>query len=82
VSNNGGGGGGGVMGGQLMSGMSAGQLAVLHRLAMLRVTATLEKHSPSHRTGRSWSESQQASNSTLQTRCFFADETQPKVSKQ
>ena len=41
---------------RLISGMSAGQLAVLHRLAMLRVTATLEKYSPSHRAGRSWYE--------------------------
>ena len=39
---------------RLVSSMSAGQLAVLHRLAMLRVTATLEKYSTSHRAGRSW----------------------------
>jgi len=43
------------VGGQLISGMSAGQLAVLHRLATLRLTASLEKYSPSQRAGRSWS---------------------------
>jgi len=50
----------GVSDSGLVSAMSAGQLAVLHRLAMLTVTATLDKYSPTHRAaGRSASSVQQ-----------------------
>ena len=40
--------------GQPVSSMSSGQLLVLRKLALLKLTAIMEKHCPTHRTGWNW----------------------------
>lgn len=40
--------------GQPVNSLTAGQLLVLRKLALLRLTATMEKHCPSHRTNWNW----------------------------
>lgn len=40
--------------GQPVSSMSSGQLMVLRKLALLKLTAIMEKHCPTHRTGWNW----------------------------
>lgn len=40
--------------GQSVSSMSTGQLLVLRKLALLKLTSIMEKHCPTHRTGWNW----------------------------
>lgn len=40
--------------GQPVSSMSSGQLLVLRKLALLKLTSIMERHCPSHRTGWNW----------------------------
>uniref|UniRef100_A0A224XGN9 Putative tumor suppressor protein n=2 Tax=Panstrongylus TaxID=65342 RepID=A0A224XGN9_9HEMI len=40
--------------GQSVSSMSSGQLLVLRKLALLKLTSIMEKHCPTHRTGWNW----------------------------
>ncbi|XP_024082130.1 stAR-related lipid transfer protein 13 isoform X1 [Cimex lectularius] len=40
--------------GQTVNSMSSGQLLVLRKLALLKLTSIMEKHCPTHRTGWNW----------------------------